>query len=49
MHAQLEAIGGPGGPYAHPYGDGRTGPRVADLLLRVNPHDPRLLRKRCVY
>jgi UDP-hydrolysing UDP-N-acetyl-D-glucosamine 2-epimerase len=34
---------------AHPYGDGHAGPRIADLLARTNPHDPRLLRKRNTY
>lgn len=34
---------------AHPYGDGHAGPRVAAALAEVNPHDPRLLRKRCAY
>ena len=34
---------------AHPYGDGHAGTRVAELLAAINPHDPRLLRKRCAY
>lgn len=34
---------------AHPYGDGRAGERIAAALAEVNPHDPRLLRKRCAY
>jgi UDP-hydrolysing UDP-N-acetyl-D-glucosamine 2-epimerase len=33
----------------HPYGDGRAGERIADLLARTNPHDPRLVRKRNAY
>jgi len=33
----------------HPYGDGRAGPRIAALLAETDPHDPRLLRKRCGY
>ena len=33
----------------HPYGDGRAGPRIANLLARTNPHDPSLLRKRNAY
>ncbi len=33
----------------HPYGDGRAGPRIADLLAGTDPNDPRLLRKRCAY
>jgi UDP-hydrolysing UDP-N-acetyl-D-glucosamine 2-epimerase len=33
----------------HPYGDGRTGPRVAGLLGSIDPHDPALLRKRNAY
>ncbi len=33
----------------HPYGDGGAGPRIAAALAAVNPHDPRLLRKRCAY
>jgi UDP-hydrolysing UDP-N-acetyl-D-glucosamine 2-epimerase len=34
---------------AHPYGDGRAGERIADLLASISPHDPRLLRKRNAY
>lgn len=34
---------------AHPYGDGHSAPRIAAALAEVNPHDPRLLRKRCAY
>jgi UDP-hydrolysing UDP-N-acetyl-D-glucosamine 2-epimerase len=33
----------------HPYGDGRSGPRIARLLAATNPHDPALLRKRNAY
>jgi UDP-hydrolysing UDP-N-acetyl-D-glucosamine 2-epimerase len=33
----------------HPYGDGRSGARIAALLAQTNPHDPRLLRKRIAY
>ena len=33
----------------HPYGDGRAGPRIAEALAAVNPHDPKLLRKRCAF
>lgn len=33
----------------HPYGDGRTGSRVAALLASTDPHDPALLRKRNTY
>ncbi|MEX2218480.1 MAG: UDP-N-acetylglucosamine 2-epimerase [Phycisphaerales bacterium] len=34
---------------AHPYGDGHAGVRIADVLVRINPHDPRLTRKRNTY
>ncbi|MBX3377660.1 MAG: UDP-N-acetylglucosamine 2-epimerase (hydrolyzing) [Phycisphaeraceae bacterium] len=34
---------------AHPFGDGLTGPRVAERLATTNPHDPALLRKHCAY
>jgi len=34
---------------SHPYGDGQAGPRIARALADTNPHDPRLLRKRCAY
>jgi UDP-hydrolysing UDP-N-acetyl-D-glucosamine 2-epimerase len=37
------------GPFAHPYGDGRAGPRIAALLAKTDPHDPALLRKRNSY
>ncbi|MCC6676025.1 MAG: UDP-N-acetylglucosamine 2-epimerase (hydrolyzing) [Phycisphaerales bacterium] len=33
----------------HPYGDGRTGDRAAEVLARLNPHDRGFLRKRCTY
>lgn len=33
----------------HPYGNGRTGPRVAALLASTNPHQPGMLRKRNTY
>jgi UDP-hydrolysing UDP-N-acetyl-D-glucosamine 2-epimerase len=33
----------------HPYGDGRAGRRIADLLAAVDPRDERLLRKRNTY
>lgn len=33
----------------HPYGEGRTGPRVADLLSVTDPSEAALLRKRCAY
>lgn len=33
----------------HPYGDGHSGPRIADLLARVDALDPGLLRKRNSY
>lgn len=33
----------------HPYGDGRSADRVADLLARTDPASPALLRKRCTY
>ena len=33
----------------HPFGDGRTGSRVADILASVDPNEPTLTRKRCVY
>lgn len=32
-----------------PFGDGRASIRIADLLARVDPRDPALLRKRCAY
>lgn len=33
----------------HPYGDGRAGPRIAQLLAKFDPHEPAMLRKRIVY
>lgn len=36
-------------PGAHPYGDGRTGPRIARLLAVTDPGAPGLLRKRNSY
>lgn len=33
----------------HPFGDGRTGPRVARLLAERDPHAAGLLRKHCAY
>lgn len=33
----------------HPYGDGHAGSRIAQLLARVSPAEPGLLRKRCAY
>ena len=34
--------------FTHPFGDGRTGPRVAEILAGVNLADPGLVRKRFV-
>lgn len=36
-------------PISHPYGDGRTGERVAALLASIDPVQPGYLRKRCAY
>ena len=33
----------------HPYGDGRTGLRIAEHLAALDPRDPALLRKLCAY
>jgi UDP-hydrolysing UDP-N-acetyl-D-glucosamine 2-epimerase len=33
----------------HPYGDGRAGPRIADLLAETDPHESGYLRKRNTY
>ncbi len=33
----------------HPYGDGRAGERIAEVLAATNPGDPRLRRKLCTY
>ncbi len=41
VHARKERL--------HPYGDGRAGPRIAALLVKIDPHDPALLRKRIAY
>ena len=35
--------------YQHPYGDGQTGDRIANVLATMNPHDPAILRKNCSY
>ena len=37
------------GSIEHPYGDGKSGRRIASLLALTEPHDQRLLRKRCAY
>lgn len=34
---------------AHPYGDGRAGAAIAARLAGIDPREPGLLRKRCVY
>jgi UDP-hydrolysing UDP-N-acetyl-D-glucosamine 2-epimerase len=34
---------------SHPFGDGHSGPRIAQRLAGTNPHDPALLRKHCAY
>lgn len=34
---------------SHPYGDGHAGERIAALISRIDPGDPRLLRKRNTY
>lgn len=36
-------------PKAHPYGDGRAGPRIAALLAKVDPSAAALLRKHNAY
>lgn len=33
----------------HPYGDGRAGERIANLVASIDPHSPLLLRKRNAY
>lgn len=33
----------------HPYGDGRAGRRIAEVLSRTNPGEPGFLRKVCAY
>ena len=35
--------------FTHPYGDGRSGERVAKLLATIDPRERSLLRKRCTY
>lgn len=35
--------------FAHPYGDGRSGERIAQALAAGDPYDPSRLRKRCAY
>ncbi|MDI1289281.1 MAG: UDP-N-acetylglucosamine 2-epimerase, partial [bacterium] len=44
MEAARAASGQP-----HPYGDGHAGERIAAALVRVDPQDPALLRKRNTY
>lgn len=36
-------------PGEHPYGDGRSGERIASALSAVDPNDAGLTRKRCAY
>jgi UDP-hydrolysing UDP-N-acetyl-D-glucosamine 2-epimerase len=43
------ALAMPRGAFAHPYGDGGAGGRIALLLARVDPTDAGLLRKRCAH
>jgi UDP-N-acetylglucosamine 2-epimerase len=45
--AKARAI--PKGSITHPYGDGKTGERVAKVLAEVSPHQPGMLRKRNSY
>jgi len=33
----------------HPFGDGRAGERIAEILAKSAAHDPRMLRKRSAY
>jgi hypothetical protein len=33
----------------HPYGDGRAGERIAELISRTDPRAPGFLRKICAY
>jgi UDP-hydrolysing UDP-N-acetyl-D-glucosamine 2-epimerase len=33
----------------HPYGNGQSGQRIAEILSTIDPHEPGFLRKRCVY
>lgn len=35
--------------FTHPYGDGHAGPRIADALAAIDPHNPTLLRKHNTY
>lgn len=35
--------------FTHPYGDGRAGERIAELLAATDPTDPALRRKLCTY
>lgn len=60
VHAESESAGGVKAaiakalslkpdPSAHPYGDGKAGQRAAAALASIDPRDPRLVRKRCVY
>jgi UDP-hydrolysing UDP-N-acetyl-D-glucosamine 2-epimerase len=44
---QARALGLSG--LGHPYGDGRSGPRIAALLADADPHEPGYLRKRNAY
>jgi len=37
------------GSLSHPYGDGRAGERIAEILSRTNPRVPGFLRKICAY
>jgi len=43
----MEATGG--GRADHPYGDGRAGERIADVLSRTDARAEGLLRKQCTY
>jgi len=33
----------------HPYGDGKAGVRIAELLARTDPHETGFVRKQCTY
>jgi UDP-hydrolysing UDP-N-acetyl-D-glucosamine 2-epimerase len=37
------------GGLSHPFGDGRAGERIAEILARINPGDAELRRKLCTY
>lgn len=37
------------GKITHPYGDGHAGMKIAECLAAIDPRDPALLRKLCVY